>query len=172
MCAAPVACGAGDVTSHSEKGGGETKEEERVRHYLVVANQTLGQPHLTDKILELAESGPCDFHVLVPATHAHEHTTWRPVEAVAIAKARLEAALARLAQLGVVAHGEVGDPSPMVAISSVLKHRSFDALVISTLPPGPSQWLRRGLPDRVQEVFHCPVVLVTATAAEASGAAR
>jgi hypothetical protein len=142
-----------------------------VRHYLVVANQTLGQPHLSAKILELAQSGPCDFHILVPATYAHEHTTWRPAEAVAIAEARLESALARFSQLGLVAHGEVGDPSPMVAITDVLKHRSFDALVISTLPPGPSQWLRRGLPERVQEAFRCPVVLVTATV-EASGASR
>jgi hypothetical protein len=137
-----------------------------VRHYLVVANQTLGQPQLVDKILQLAEAGPCDFHVLVPATHAHVHVTWTPAEAVAIARGRLDAALAKLAELGIEAHGEVGSPSPMVAIGDVLRHRRFDAMVISTLPHGPSQWLQRRLPERVEDVFRCPVLLVTATSQE------
>jgi hypothetical protein len=137
-----------------------------VRHYLVVANQTLGQPQLVDKILQLAEAGPCDFHLLVPATHANAYGTWTPAQAVAIARARLASALARLAELGVTAHGEVGDPSPMAAIGEVLRHRRFDALVISTLAQGPSQWLRRRLPERVEDVFRCPVLLVTAPSKE------
>lgn len=137
-----------------------------MRHYLVVANQTLGQPQLIDKILQLAEAGSCDFHVLVPATQAHVHITWTPAEAMALARGRLDATLAKLTELGVEAHGEVGDPSPMVAIGDVLRHRRFDALIISTLPHGPSQWLQRRLPERVEDVFRCPVLLVTATSQE------
>ena len=137
-----------------------------MRHYLVVANQTLGQPQLTDKILQLAHTGPSDFHILVPATHAHVHETWTQAEAVAIARARLSSYLARLAGLGVTVHGEIGDPSPMVAIGEVLRHRRFDAMVISTLPQGPSQWLQKRLPERVEDVFRCPVLLVTAPSRE------
>ena len=140
-----------------------------MRHYLVVANQTLGQPHLLDKVLELADAGPCDFHLLVPATHAHDYSRWTPTEATAIARHRLQRALIRFRELGVEVDGEVGDPSPMLAIGEVLRHRSFDELILSTLPPGPSRWLRRGLPTRIEHVFNLPVTLVVASprAAEA-----
>lgn len=135
-----------------------------MRHYLVVANQTLGQPQLAKRILACMETGPCDFHILVPATHANDHARWTPGEATAIAQRRLNAALTRFRQLGVEVHGEVGDPSPMVAIGEVLRHRRFDELILSTLPPGPSRWLRQGLPERIEQVFHLPITHVLAVA--------
>ncbi len=66
-----------------------------MRHYLVVANQTLGQPQLTQKLLKCAAPQPADFHVLVPATHAHDHDRWTPGQARAIAGRRMEGALDR-----------------------------------------------------------------------------
>lgn len=134
-----------------------------MRHYLVVANQTLGQPHLMEKIQECIAEGPCDFFFLVPATHAHAHAQFSPMEAVAIAHHRLDAALARFRRLGAAVHGEVGDPSPLVAIGDLLRHRSFDELILSTLAPGPSRWLRTGLPERVEQFFRLPVTLVAAS---------
>jgi hypothetical protein len=41
-----------------------------VRRYLVVANQTLGGERLLAEIRQRAGTGPCHFHVLVPATPA------------------------------------------------------------------------------------------------------
>jgi hypothetical protein len=132
-----------------------------MRHYLVVANQTLKQPDLSEKIKAIIDAGPCDFFLLVPATRAHEPVRWTPADAVAVARRRLDGAVERFRALGADVIGEVGDPSPFVAIGELLRRRSFDALILSTLPVGPSQWLRHDLPARIEQVFNLPVELVT-----------
>ena len=132
-----------------------------MRHYLVVANQTLKQPGLTEKIRTCNEAGPCDFFLLVPATRSHGSLRWTPADAHAVAKRRLESALERFRALGADVVGEVGDPSPVVAIGELLRRRSFDALILSTLPVGPSQWLRTDVPFRIEQLFSIPVELVT-----------
>jgi hypothetical protein len=132
-----------------------------MRHYLVVANQTLRQPELSEKIRTCIEAGPCDFFLLVPATRTHGPVRWTPADAFAVARRRLESALERFRALGADVVGDVGDPSPVVAIGELLRRRSFDALILSTLPVGPSQWLRFGVPDRIDKLFGIPVTLVT-----------
>lgn len=132
-----------------------------MRHYLVVANQTLKQPKLTEKIRTCIEAGPCDFFLLVPATRTHGPVQWTPADAFAVARRRLESALERFRALGADVVGEVGDPSPVVAIGELLRRRSFDALILSTLPVGPSQWLRCDVPARIEQLFSIPVDLVT-----------
>ena len=132
-----------------------------MRHYLVVANQTLKKPELLEKIRACNEAGPCDFFLLVPATRAHGPLQWTPADANAVARRRLESALERFRALGADIVGEVGDPSPVAAIGDVLRRRSFDSLILSTLPAGPSQWLRCNVPDRIQRLFNIPVELVT-----------
>ena len=132
-----------------------------MRHYLVVANQTLKQPELTEKIRTCIEAGPCDFFLLVPATRTHGPVRWTPADAFAVARRRLDGALERFRALGADVVGDVGDPSPVVAIGEVLRRRSFDALILSTLPVGPSQWLRGDVPARIERLFGIPVDLVT-----------
>jgi hypothetical protein len=126
-----------------------------------VANQTLKQPELTEKIRACIDAGPCDFFLLVPATRAHGPLRWTPADAHAVARRRLEGAIERFRALGAEVVGEVGDASPVVAIGALLRRRSFDALILSTLPAGPSQWLRRDVPARIQQLFNIPVELVT-----------
>ena len=132
-----------------------------MRHYLVVANQTLKQQQLTEKIRTCIDAGPCDFFLLVPATRAHGSLRWTPADAYAVARRRLESGLERFRALGADVVGEVGDLSPVVAIGEVLRRRSFDALILSTLPVGPSQWLRHDVPSRIEQLFGIPVELVT-----------
>jgi hypothetical protein len=132
-----------------------------MRHYLVVANQTLKQPELTEKIRTCIEAGPCDFFLLVPATRTHGPVRWTPADAFAVARRRLESALDRIRALGADVVGDVGDPSPVLAIGALLRRRSFDALILSTLPVGPSQWLRGDVPARIEQLFGIPVDLVT-----------
>jgi hypothetical protein len=132
-----------------------------MRHYLVVANQTLKQQQLTEKIRTCIDAGPCDFFLLVPATRAHGPLRWTPADAHAVARRRLESGLERFRALGADVVGEVGDQSPVVAIGDVLRRRSFDALILSTLPVGPSQWLRHDVPSRTEQLFGIPVELVT-----------
>jgi hypothetical protein len=132
-----------------------------MRHYLVVANQTLKQQQLAEKIRTCIDAGPCDFFLLVPATRAHGPLRWTPADAYAVARRRLESALERFRALGADVVGEVGDQSPVVAIGELLRRRSFDALILSTLPVGPSQWLRSDVPHRIEQLFGLPVELVT-----------
>lgn len=132
-----------------------------MRHYLVVANQTLKQPELKEKMRACIDAGPCDFFLLVPATRAHGPVRWTPADANALARRRLDRALERFRDLGAEVVGEVGDPSPVVAIGELLRRRSFDTLILSTLPAGPSQWLRGDVPARIQRLFNIPVELVT-----------
>jgi hypothetical protein len=132
-----------------------------MRHYLVVANQTLKQQQLLEKIRTCIDAGPCDFFLLVPATRAHGPLRWTPADADAVARRRLESGLERLRALGADVVGEVGDASPVMAIGEVLRRRPFDALILSTLPVGPSQWLRHDVPSRIDQLFGLPVHLVT-----------
>jgi hypothetical protein len=131
-----------------------------MRRYLVVANQTVGGEHLVEKVRECLEDGSCGFHLVVPATPPQEHMTWTEGAAHAIAQDRLDRALARMRQLGADADGEVGDPNPMLAIEDALLGQSFDAIILSTLPPGASRWLKKDLPHRVEARFHLPVIHV------------
>ena len=133
-----------------------------MRHYLVVANQTLGAPQLVDHIVACHQAAQCEFHLLVPATHAHDHDRWTPGEAMALARRRLYAALDHLRSQGLTVHGTVGDPSPMVAIGAMLRQRPFDELILATLAPGPSRWLANHLPERVRELYGLPVTHLVA----------
>jgi hypothetical protein len=127
-----------------------------MKRYLVVANQTLGGEHLISKVRQLMAEGPCQFHIVVPATPAGEQLTWTEGEAAAIAQDRLDRGLARFRALGAEADGEVGDKNPILAIRDAL-NGTFDEIVLSTLPPGISKWLKLDLPSRVASHFNLPV---------------
>src|SRR5712692_7276612 len=131
-----------------------------MRHYLVVANQTLGDERLEDEVRARLAAGPGEFHIIVPATPPKDHLTWTEGEAGAIAQRRLDRALARFRVLGAEVHGEVGDADPMQAIGDALLEGRFDELILSTLPPGPSRWLKEDLPRRVERSFDLKVTHV------------
>ena len=118
--------------------------------YLVVANRTLAGTHLLETLTELTTHGRCAFHVVVPAERPRDHA-WTEAEARAAAAARLEQALARFGVLDAEVDGEVGDADPAMAVEDVLmRGETFDGIVVSTLPPGPSRWLRLDLPNRLE----------------------
>ena len=134
-----------------------------MRRYLVVSNQTLSSEALVEKVRSCLAAGPCQFHVVVPATHGRDHLTWTEGHDRAIARERLEAALDRLRGLGAEADGEVGDARPMDAVADALLARpGFDEIILVTLPPGVSRWLRQDLPHRVERTFNLPVSHVVA----------
>ncbi len=135
-----------------------------MRRYLVVANQTLGGEHLVQKVRECVSTGQSLFHVIVPATPSTEHMVWTEGEAQSIARQRLERAVDRFRELGAEADGEVGDANPLLAIEDVLRNQSFDEIILSTLPAGPSRWLKLDLPARVQKQFGLPVTHVVGEA--------
>jgi hypothetical protein len=139
-----------------------------VTRYLVLANQTLGDQGLLDRLSDLARSGSNSLYLMVPATplsdqeHARnrsEHVTFWPGEAreVTLARARLKAALEDLGERGIHAEGDVGDPDPMKAIREALHLAEFDEIVVSTLPRSTSRWLRQDLLRRAGRRFGLPV---------------
>jgi hypothetical protein len=121
-----------------------------MHRYLVVANRTLAGTHLLETLTELTTHDRCSFHLVVPAEHPRTHA-WSDGEARATAAARLEQALARFGALDAEVDGEVGDADPSMAVEDVLQRpgEPFDAIVVSTLPPGPSRWLKLDLPNRL-----------------------
>jgi hypothetical protein len=135
-----------------------------MRRYLVVANQTLLGDPLVSKIRECLAAGPCRFHVVVPATHVTEHLVWTEGHDRAVASRRLAEALDRYRSIGAEVDGEVGDASAIEAIGDAMRHTEpFDQIILSSLPPGVSRWLRQDLPHRIERAFGLPVALVVST---------
>jgi hypothetical protein len=58
--------------------------------------------------------------------------------------------------------GEVGDISPVRAIADALLAAEFDEIILSTLPPGPSRWLRQDVVHRVRRTFAVPCTHIVA----------
>ena len=129
--------------------------------YLIVANQTLGGDLLAERVQKLMAEGPCSFHVVVPATYTKDHAIHIDGEAHAMAEKRLQAALERFRSLGADVTGEVGDASPMLAVRDCLMSGGYDGVLLSTLPPGASRWLKQDLPHRLERTFGVPVAHLT-----------
>jgi hypothetical protein len=72
----------------------------------------------------------------------------------------MESAVEEMRQMGADISGVVGDASPVLAINDVLIEQPCDEIILSTLPPGVSRWLKRDLPHRVEQRFGLPVTTV------------
>jgi len=124
---------------------------------LIVANETAAGEHLRAEVLRLTELGAKRFTLLVPATKPRGTLTWTEGSAHALAEERMKLAVAALREMGVDVDGEVGVERPMDAVLDILRTRSFDEIVVSTLPQGVSRWLRVDLPARVARASGLPV---------------
>lgn len=134
-----------------------------MRSYLIVANRTLTGPHLISEALTRVSMGPSRFHVCVPSTPSGAaYATWTEGRAHALATQRLEQVLEGLQEAGVEATGEIGDESPMLAVGDALRRGAYDEIIVSTLPPGLSRWLKLDLPHRLERMYHLPVTHVMA----------
>jgi hypothetical protein len=132
-----------------------------VTQYLIVANQTLCAEQLMDQVRRRLSDGPCSFHVVVPATHTRDQAFHTEGASHAVAERRLEAALEKFRGLGAEVSGEVGDASPMLAVRDCLLTGAYDGVLLSTLPPGASRWLKQDLPHRLERRFGVPVTHLT-----------
>jgi hypothetical protein len=139
--------------------------------YLVVAHQTALSPDLQSKVRALiAEDPAAEFAVLVPEAPGLP-ITWEG-ETVDVAGQRAEASKTLLEETAGarVFRTAVGAPEPLQAITDELrKQPGYDTLVICTLPPGISRWLKLDLVHRAERKFGLRVIHVVA---EASAPAR
>src|SRR5262245_41972273 len=133
--------------------------------YLVVTHQTALSPQLQRQVKALIDADPhAEFTMLVP--EAPVQSTWEG-ETLDGARQRAEAAKALLEEtVGARVVGTAfGVTEPLQAIANELgKHPGYDALVICTLPPGLSRWLKLDLVHRAERKFHLRVIHVVADA--------
>jgi hypothetical protein len=147
---------------------GEPKEAEHVRaqrggerrRILVVANETVAGRALRGEVVRRAE-GDADVLVVCPALNSPlRHWASDEDGARALAQERLEESLGALAAAGVEARGEVGDADPIQAMDDALRTFGADEIVISTHPPGRSNWLEKEVIGRAQERYDVPITHV------------
>ena len=146
-----------------------TEDERRI---LVIANETVGGGALREEIKQRAEGHRERVLVVCPALNAPlRHWVSDEDGARAAAQQRLESSLARLAEAGVDASGEVGDGDPLQAIEDALRTFGADEVIISTHPEGRSHWLERGVVSGARERFDVPIThVITDLEAEREGA--
>jgi hypothetical protein len=131
------------------------------KRILVVANETVAGRALRGVVVERATADHADVLVVCPALNSRiRHWTSDEDEARGRAQARLDESLAALSQEGVEARGEVGDDDPLQAIEDALRTFGADEIVISTHPPGRSNWLEKDVLERASERFDLPITHV------------
>jgi hypothetical protein len=120
--------------------------------YMLVANQTIQSAELRDAALDLqANDRAAELTLIVPATRVVHGLMWDEVETKAVAQSRLEAGIEWLKAAGCrIIDGRVGDEDPVLAVEDELRRRRYAGIVISTLPPGVSRWLKLDVVSRIQ----------------------
>ena len=142
-----------------------------MKHILIVANQTAGGAHLRTEVARLIDEGATRFTFVVPATRPKKGLTWTESTAHTLAEERLQRAIAALADVGAEIDGVVGNERPMDAVMDALRERTFDEIIVSTLPHGVSHWLRADLPARVARYSGLPVHHIVGMPEEAHASA-
>ncbi len=141
-------------------------------HVLVVAHQTAATPALLEAIRERARGGPASFHLVVPRQAHGMHKLVDPQDSGdREANEVLTSALPLLSEAaGSRVTGAIGDSEPLSAIQDAINLGRFDEILISTLPPRVSRWLRLDLVSKARALGP-PVTHVEAASRESSSAA-
>jgi hypothetical protein len=118
---------------------------------LVVAHRTAATQPLLEAVRERAARGPSAFTLLVPnSAHGLHKVVDAEDQGAGEAQGVLEQALPKLGEAaGAPVEGIVGDPDPMAAVQDAINLRGFDEIIISTLSPRVSRWLKLDLPSKV-----------------------
>jgi hypothetical protein len=124
----------------------------RTARVLIVARSTAGSPQLIDAVAARARRGRCNFTLLVPSGSRRLRSVGEGrQDRDADAERRIAAAvplLSRAAGSEVVAM--IGAEEPLAAVRDALSLMGFDEVIVSTLPPRSSSWLRLDLPGQIR----------------------
>lgn len=124
---------------------------------LIVANRTASTADLLAEVERRAAEGPTAFTLLIPEAGKGKAADWTLEEAlVSLRRAASGESALRTARVD----GRVVAGDPFTAVEQALAQDAFDDVLISTLPPRRSVWLRRDLPRKV-EALGIPVAVVT-----------
>ena len=137
------------------------RDEGPARRILVVANETVAGDELHDA--PRAQGGRLREDVLVvcpalnsQAPHVDVGRGRRPRRRAGAARREP----GRLADDGINARGEIGDGDPLQALEDALRVFPADEIVVSTHPPGRSNWLEHGVVEQASLRFDVPVTHV------------
>jgi hypothetical protein len=124
----------------------------------VIANRTLHGDELHTVLRRRAVDG-AELHVVAPILTSRTHYLASDVdEELDEARERLATALAWAREEGVTATGKVGDANAALgAIEDELRLFGADEVIISTYPPGTSNWLETGVVERLCDELDIPV---------------
>ena len=135
-----------------------------MRRVLVIANETADGPALRQELLERARRGSIQVFVVCPALNSRlRHWLSDEDGARTQAERRLADSLSALAREGIATDGVVGDADPVVALADGLRMFAADEVIVSTHPPGRSNWLERDVVNRARSISPVPVSHVVAT---------
>ncbi len=128
------------------------------RRVLVVANRTLRGDELRSELLRRASAG-AELRIVAPILCSRAHYIASDIDTeLREARARLDEAMQWAADEGVAASGVVGDPNVALgAIEDELRSSGADEVIVSTHPPGQSNWLETGIVERLREELDIPV---------------
>jgi len=131
------------------------------RRVLVIANRTLAGEELRT-LLRRRGGGGAELRVVAPILASRVHYIASDIDhELEDARERLAATLAWASREDLQATGKVGDPNAALgAIEDELRLFGADEVIISTHPPGKSNWLETGIVERLQEELNVPVTHV------------
>jgi cytidylate kinase len=134
--------------------------------FLVVAHQIALSPELRDALLaKSAEDPRAIFTLLVPATPPEDLLDASGKDGIGIARRALEQAVDTLQEHGVkFARCSIGAANPLEAIAEEFERsrRTYDGVILCTLPFGYSRWLEQDLINRIESLFAVSVTHVLA----------
>ena len=161
LCAAALWAIRGGMRQRPAQAHVVRDDGEPTHRILVVANETVAGHELRDLLGRKAEGVREDVLLVCPALNS-KLKTWTSDEdgARTAAQVRLDKSLARLAEQGVHARGEIGDGDPLQALEDALREFPADEIVVSTHPPGRSHWLELGVVENARMRYDVPVTHV------------
>jgi hypothetical protein len=121
-----------------------------VTKILVLANETIGGRNLIEKVME-RRADDVSFHVVVPRARPRRGNVVYDEAVRDMAQVRVDLMLAFMRDNGIKGAGEVGDPDPFLAAMDAIHAEGINEIIVSTLPVATSGWLRRHLPERLEE---------------------
>ena len=124
---------------------------------LVLANETIGGGELLEAVRRRHKEGDARFHVVVPQSRPRHGNVIYDEAVRDSAQVRVDLALAFMRDEGIEGTGEVGDADPFNAATDAIEAHGITEIIISTLPAVTSGWLRRDLPERLENETGIPV---------------
>lgn len=139
------------------------ESDDPIQRILVVANETVGGGVLRAELERRAGTHGRGAEVLVVApalASPVQHWVSDVDGAREDAEERLNESVGLLRAAGFRVRGEIGDPDPLVAIEDALRTFGADEIVISTHPPGRSNWLEQDIVGKARQRLALPVTHV------------